>query len=84
MFTAHITVVQAIFTAKAKTAATFVFIAIALYTLAYGGGALMTTITLWAAVTALFFSYLSAAQYAVVFYREYKNFKRPEKKSSKI
>lgn len=84
MFTAHITVVQAIFTAKVKTAITFVFIAVALYTLAYGGDTVMTAVTFWTAIAALFFSYLSAAQYAVVFYREYQNFKKPENKSSKI
>lgn len=84
MFTAHITVVQAIFTAKVKTAVTFVFIALALYTLAYGGGVLMQQATFWSAIAALAFSYISAAQYAVVFYREYKNFKKPETKSSKV
>jgi CDP-diacylglycerol--glycerol-3-phosphate 3-phosphatidyltransferase len=84
MFTAHITVVQAIFTAKAKTAATFVFIALALYTLAYGGGVVMAQLALWTAIVALALSYISAAQYAAVFYREYHNFKKPETKSSSV
>ncbi|MAZ67421.1 CDP-diacylglycerol--glycerol-3-phosphate 3-phosphatidyltransferase [bacterium] len=84
MFTAHIKVIQAIFTAKVKTAATFVFIALALYTLAYGGGNILELLTFWTALAALAFSYISAAQYAVVFYREYQNFNKPETKSSKV
>ena len=74
IFTAHAKVVQAIFTAKAKTAVTFVFIAVALYALAMGTSAVLTQLAFVLSLIALVFSYISALQYAFVFYRLYHDF----------
>lgn len=82
VFTAHIKVVQAIFTAKAKTAVTFIFIAVALYALAVGQSETLSVLALVLSLIALALSYISAGQYAVVFYRVYRDFMKKDKASS--
>ena len=64
-------VVPAIYTAKVKTALIFVFILSALYELAFVTASVAHVVTLVLAAGALLFSYVSAAQYAAVFYRAY-------------
>lgn len=65
-------IVPAIFTAKAKTVAIFALIASALYTLAFDGNEFWYTVTFWTAIVSLTLAYISAAQYARIFYRAYK------------
>lgn len=84
MFTTHVTVIQAISTAKAKTAVTFLFIALALYTLAHGAAPMLTQLTFILSLLALALSYISALQYTFIFYKEYQNFKKPDTTSSNI
>ncbi len=82
VFTAHVTVVQAIFTAKLKTFFTFLFIIVALFGLSIGGGEELRYLTIGLAMFALILSYVSALQYAKIFYTAYKKFKSEKNKSS--
>lgn len=84
MFTAHITVIQAIFTAKLKTLLTFVFISAALFELTVGSTPALHLITVSLATGALVLSYASALQYGRIFYDVYKNFKKEKNASSII
>jgi len=82
MFTAHVTVIQAIFSAKLKTALTFMFIIAALFELTVGSTQALHLTTVGLSVGALILSYTSAFQYGKIFYRVYKDFKGKEKISS--
>ncbi len=83
MFTAHIAVIQAIFSAKLKTLLTFVFIATALFELTVGSNTTLHYATVGLSVSALVLSYASALQYGRIFLKVYKDF-RKEKKASSI
>ncbi len=75
-------VVQAIMTAKIKTVLMFVLIIAALASLTLGEHNAVQPLVLPLAIAALLFSYVSAAQYGVVFWQHYKIVKSSEKKSS--
>ncbi|MBP9669229.1 MAG: CDP-diacylglycerol--glycerol-3-phosphate 3-phosphatidyltransferase [Candidatus Pacebacteria bacterium] len=82
VFAAQGLVVQAITTAKVKTALIFVLILLALAALSFGKGTFLETLVLPVALLSLAFSYISAAQYARLFWAHYHNPNTVERASS--
>ena len=83
-FFASKVVIPAIFTAKAKTATIFALIILALVTLALEGNTYTQLATTIVAYMSLALSYISAAQYAHIFYREYTRLKTEDATSSNV
>lgn len=84
VFAAQGFVVQAIMTAKIKTALMFVLILLALATLSFAAGTFVSLFVLPVALLALAFSYISAAQYGSMFWQLYQKDRKAESVSSKI
>ena len=70
---ASYTVIPAIFTAKVKTTLIFLLIISALIELSVGTSSILRQVTVLLSAAALVFAYVSATQYAQLFYRAYQS-----------